>query len=109
MPGKSSPRRPWYWHFRDSWRCGQAVARSAGAVIDGNRYWRRLLTLARWAFPDVWTAFAGSESTALAMLGRWPHLDVTEPLADLQESRSRVDRFTSHAANGMSISTAMTR
>jgi hypothetical protein len=52
----------------------RAVVRRAGAVIDGNRYWRRLLSLARWAFPDVWSAFAGSESTALAVLGRWPHL-----------------------------------
>ena len=51
----------------------RAVVRRAGAVIDGNRSWRRLLSLARWAFPDVWTAFAGSESTALAVLGRWPH------------------------------------
>jgi hypothetical protein len=49
------------------------LARRA-AVVDGNRCWRRLLSLARWAFPDVWTAFAGSESTALAVLGRWPHL-----------------------------------
>ena len=39
----------------------RAVVRRAGAVIDGNRYWRRLMSLARWAFPDVWTAFAGSE------------------------------------------------
>jgi hypothetical protein len=120
------------------------VVRRAGAVIDGNRHWRRLLSLAQWAFPDVWSAFAGSEKTALAVLGRWPHLrslasapaatltavvaehtrnvaaikaaargwadfwdghldldalavDVTEHLADLQESRARVDRFTCHA------------
>ena len=46
----------------------RAVVRRAGAVNDGNRYWRRLLSLARWAFPDVWTAFAGSELTALAVL-----------------------------------------
>ncbi|WP_207597782.1 hypothetical protein [Arthrobacter sp. D5-1] len=52
----------------------RAVVRRAGAVVDGNRYWRRLLSLARWAFPDVWTAFAGCESTALAVLGRWPHI-----------------------------------
>ena len=52
----------------------RAVVRRAGAVIDGNRCWRRLMSLARWAFPDVWTAFAGSESTALAVLERWPHL-----------------------------------
>ena len=50
----------------------RAVVRRAGAVIDGNRYWRRLLSLARWAFPDVWTAFAGSESTALAVLAAGP-------------------------------------
>lgn len=59
-PGQLAPRR--------------AVVRRAGAVIDANRYWRRLLSLARWAFPDVWTAFTGSELTALAVLGRWPHL-----------------------------------
>lgn len=43
-------------------------------MIDGNRYWRRLMSLARWAFPDVWTAFGGSLPTAIAVLGRWPHL-----------------------------------
>jgi transposase len=52
----------------------RAVVRRHGAVIDGNRSWRRLMSLARWAFPDVWTAFAGSEATALAVLERWPHL-----------------------------------
>jgi hypothetical protein len=31
----------------------RSVIRRAGAVIDGNRYWRRLFSLARWAFPDV--------------------------------------------------------
>jgi hypothetical protein len=128
----------------------RAVVRRAGAVVDGNRYWRRLLSLARWAFPDVWTAFAGSEFTALAVLGHWPRLqslasvqaatltavvaehtrdvadtpalpqrsrprpgdgriwdghlnldalavDVTGHLTALQESRARVERFTSHA------------
>lgn len=30
--------------------------------------------MARWAFPDVWSAFGGSLPTALAVLGRWPHL-----------------------------------
>jgi hypothetical protein len=44
-------------------------------VIDGNRYLRRLISLARWAFPDVWSAFRGSLPTAVAVLGRWPHLD----------------------------------
>src|SRR5262245_31957511 len=48
--------------------------RRGAAVIDGNRYLRRLLSLARWAFPDVWNAFATSMPTAKAVLGRWPHL-----------------------------------
>ena len=52
----------------------RAVIRRAAAVIDANRSWRRLMSLARWAFPDVWTAFAGSLSTAVAVLGRWPDL-----------------------------------
>jgi len=52
----------------------RAVTRRGAAVIDGNRYWRRLMSLARWAFPDVWTAFGGSLPTAVAVLGRWPHL-----------------------------------
>jgi transposase len=53
----------------------RAVTRRAAAVIDANRSWRRLVSLARWAFPDVWIAFAGSLATAKAVLGRWPHLD----------------------------------
>jgi transposase len=53
----------------------RACTRRAGAVIDANRALRRLISLARWAFPDVWNAFAGSLPTAEAVLGRWPHLD----------------------------------
>ncbi|WP_186760256.1 IS110 family transposase [Arthrobacter alpinus] len=52
----------------------RAVVRRHGAVIDANRTWRRLMSLSRWAFPDVWIAFAGSEATALAVLERWPDL-----------------------------------
>jgi hypothetical protein len=52
----------------------RACTRRGAAVIDGNRYWRRLISLARWAFPDVWTAFGGSLPTAVAVLDRWPHL-----------------------------------
>ncbi|MDQ4105073.1 MAG: transposase [Actinomycetota bacterium] len=48
--------------------------RRGAAVIDGNRYLRRLISLARWAFPDVWNGFAGSLATAKAVLSRWPHL-----------------------------------
>jgi Transposase len=53
----------------------RACTRRAGAVLDANRCLRRLISLARWAFPDVWNAFAGSLPTAKAVLGRWPHLD----------------------------------
>lgn len=53
----------------------RACTRRGGAVVDGNRYQRRLLSLARWAFPDVWNAFGGSWPTAKAVLARWPHLD----------------------------------
>lgn len=52
----------------------RAVLRRAGAVTDANRSWRRLMSLARWAFPDVWTAFGGSLPTATAVLERWPDL-----------------------------------
>jgi transposase len=48
--------------------------RRGAAVIDGNRYLRRLISLARWAFPDVWNGFGGSLATAKAVLSRWPHL-----------------------------------
>jgi transposase len=52
----------------------RSVIRRAAAVIDANRSWRRLMSLARWAFPDVWTAFAGSLPTATAVLQRWPDI-----------------------------------
>jgi transposase len=52
----------------------RACVRRGTAVIDGNRYLRRLISLARWAFPDVWNGFRGSLPTAVAVLERWPHL-----------------------------------
>ena len=52
----------------------RACVRRGAAVIDGNRYLRRLISLARWAFPDVWNGFGGSRPTAVAVLERWPHL-----------------------------------
>ena len=52
----------------------RACIRRAGTVIDANRELRRLISVARWAFPDVWDAFAGSLPTANAVLSRWPHL-----------------------------------
>jgi hypothetical protein len=52
----------------------RACVRRGTAVIDGNRYLRRLISLARWAFPDVWNGFHGSLPTAIAVLERWPHL-----------------------------------
>lgn len=52
----------------------RAVTRRGKLVIDGNRSRRRLISLARWAFPDLWSAFAGSMPTAVAVLTRWPDL-----------------------------------
>jgi transposase len=52
-----------------------AVTRRGSAVMDTNRSFRRLLSLARWAFPDVWEAFASSTPTAKAVLERWPNLE----------------------------------
>ena len=52
----------------------RACVRRGGSVIDGNRHLRRLISLARWAFPDVWNGFRGSLPTAIAVLDRWPHL-----------------------------------
>jgi transposase len=52
----------------------RAVLLRHKAVLDANRARRRLLSQARWAYPDVWIAFGRSWATALAVLGRWPHL-----------------------------------
>ena len=52
----------------------RAAQRRGKAITDANRSLRRLISLARWAFPDLWNAFAGSRPTALAVLERWPHL-----------------------------------
>jgi hypothetical protein len=53
----------------------RAYTRRGAAAIDGNRYLRGLISLARWAFPDLWSTFGGSLPTAVAVLGRWPHLE----------------------------------
>ncbi len=52
----------------------RAVQRRHKVLLDSNRSLRRVISLARWAFPDVWNAFCGSRPTALAVLGRWPHM-----------------------------------
>lgn len=40
----------------------RACVRRGAAVIDGNRYLRRLISLARWAFPDVWNGLRQSRT-----------------------------------------------
>jgi hypothetical protein len=57
-------------------RTGAAAGRAASGktITDANRCLRRVISQARWAFPDLWNAFAGSRPTALGVLGRWPHL-----------------------------------
>ena len=52
----------------------RAAQRRHKAMVESNRTIRRLLSLARWAYPDLWSAFGGSRATALGVLGRWPHL-----------------------------------
>jgi transposase len=53
----------------------RGAQRRGKAITDANRALRRLVSLARWAFPDVWNACGGSRPTALGVLWRWPHLD----------------------------------
>lgn len=53
----------------------RAAQRRGKAITDANRALRRVISLARWAFPDVWNAFARSRPTALAVLRRWPHVE----------------------------------
>jgi transposase len=85
--------------------------RRGAAVIDANRYQRRLLSLARWAFPDVWNAFEGSLPTARAVLARWPHLSqlaaarrasltavVAEHTRGVADVPDRVEAIRTHAA-----------
>jgi transposase len=80
-------------------RVGQR--RRGKTIVDANRCLRRVISQARWAFPDVWNAFAGSRPTALAVLGRWPHLEalararvssITEVVAAHTRSVAAVER-----------------
>jgi transposase len=64
----------------------RAAQRRGKTLVDANRCLRRVLSQARWAFPDVWNAFAGSRPTALAVLARWPHLETL--------ARARVSSIT---------------
>jgi transposase len=64
----------------------RAAQRRGKTITDANRCLRRVISQARWAFPDLWNAFAGSRPTALAVLGRWPHLDAL--------ARARVSSIT---------------
>jgi hypothetical protein len=54
----------------------RAAQRRGKTIVDANRCLRRVVSQVRWALPDVWNALAGSRPTALAVLDRWPHLDV---------------------------------
>jgi transposase len=72
----------------------RAAQRRGRVLVDANRALRRVISLARWAFPDVWNAFAGSRPTALAVLSRWPHLGElsrarTASISDVVASNTR--------------------
>lgn len=43
-------------------------------VVAVNRTHRRIVSLAAWAFPDVWRPLASSRATSLGVLRRWPNL-----------------------------------
>ena len=76
----------------------RAVTRRAAALIDANRSWRRLVSLARRAFPDVCIAFAASlppESgagpvAAAGPAGRAPRASLTAVVAEHTRSVAEV-------------------
>ncbi|MBU1493513.1 MAG: IS110 family transposase [Actinomycetota bacterium] len=43
-------------------------------VVAQNRTHRRIVSLASWAFPDVWRPLASSRAASLGVLRRWPNL-----------------------------------
>jgi transposase len=43
-------------------------------VVAVNRTHRRIVSLAAWAFPDVWRPLASSRAASLGVLRRWPNL-----------------------------------
>ena len=53
----------------------RAAQRRGKVIVEVNRCLRRVISQARWAFPDVWNACSGSRSTAIAVLTRWPNLE----------------------------------
>jgi len=90
----------------------RAAQRRGKTLLEANRCLRRVISQARWAFPDVWNAFAGSRPTALAVLNRWPHLEslgrartssITEAVAQhtrgVGHVEARAERIRSAARN----------
>lgn len=43
-------------------------------LVAANRTHRRVVSLASWAFPDVWRPLASSRAASFAVLRRWPNL-----------------------------------
>lgn len=52
----------------------RACRRRHVMMIDANRSWRRLVSLVRWACPDVFDAVEGHRGVFCAILRRWPDL-----------------------------------
>lgn len=72
-------------------------------IVDANRSLRRIISLARWAFPDLWNAFVGSRPTALAVLTRWPDLSQlararTSSISDVVAAHTRGVTNVDHRA-----------
>lgn len=74
----------------------RAVVRRGKLAIDGNRSRRWMISLARWAFPDAWEAFAGSWPTAVAVLTRSP-----DPTALASARRSSITNVVGAHTRGV--------
>jgi uncharacterized caspase-like protein len=65
----------------------RAVQRRGKALVDANRCLRRLISQARWAFPDVWNACSGSRSTAIGIPQPVAPPRAAQPSTDLLDHR----------------------
>ncbi|MHB1989012.1 MAG: IS110 family transposase [Acidimicrobiales bacterium] len=83
----------------------RAAQRRGKTLLEVNRCLRRVTSQARWAFPDVWNAFAGSRPTALAVLNCWPYLESlararTSSITESSPSTPEVSLMSKHGPNG---------
>jgi len=63
-----SPVQKNWWARVQTLALHRACVRRGSAVIDGNQYPRRPISLARWVFAEVWNGFGGSSPTGVVAL-----------------------------------------